>query len=177
MDSLQRFSRKCCQSGRDLLPGDQYVSVLLDTVEGIQREDYAVENWPGEPEDAICYWHAQIPLPAQVKMRWAPDHVLRAYCQAVFKREDWVTLNMLAMALVRRRMMNLDYGTRSEGSEDGLRQLTLTDRKTADSYTFPEVDLSQVDLNALETELQDHLFTDQVELEEPDDLEPADEEE
>ena len=169
MDSLQRFRRKCHATGRDLIPGDRYISVLSDTLKGIQRHDYALENWPGEPEDAICWWSAQIPLPSQVKLRWAPDRVLLAYFRTLFEKQDWNTLNVLAMAMVRRRLMQLKYesreGVESSGPE-GLRQMTLTEKDSPDSYTLPEVDLSQVDLSAIESELQEHLFTDEVDWEE-----------
>lgn len=177
MDSLQRFSRKCAQSGRDLVPGDRYVSVLVDKIGGIERHDYAAENWPGEPEESICWWRAEIPHPSQVQIRWAPDRVLRAYFQALYDNENYPVLNVLAMAMVRRKLMQLKYESAVEPAElavdaaetEGLacsaRRLTLTDRSTGDSYTFPEVDLLQVDLQAIQQELEQHLFTDQVDLE------------
>lgn len=179
MDSLQRFSRKCCVSGRDLIPGDSYVSELLETVEGIQRRDFAEEHWTGESDETICWWRAQIPLPSEVQLRWAPDRVLRSYFQALHERSEWATLNVLAMAMVRRRLMNLAYRSPagestgdaseetsgSEAEDANLRELILTDRQSGDNYELPEVDLSQVNLAKVEAALQEHLFTDQVEWE------------
>ncbi|MFO0946882.1 MAG: hypothetical protein U1D30_13210 [Planctomycetota bacterium] len=59
---IAKNSRQCSVSGRTIGPGETYFSVLLDTVTGMERKDFAAENWSGPPAEAIGYWRGTIPI-------------------------------------------------------------------------------------------------------------------
>jgi hypothetical protein len=180
--SIQRFSRKCSATGRDILPGEVYYSSLQETTEGIQRMDYSAEGWAGPPADCFGWWKSRLPLPAQVRINWAPESVLIGYLEHCLATERWDVLQILALALARRRVVSLAYAydsrgplgvadpptdpvAESEAADRGAGQLLLTVRRTGDTHRIPQIDLSTLDMAAIQAELDRHLFTDQLEEE------------
>jgi hypothetical protein len=187
--SIQRFSRKCSVTGREILPGEVYYSSLQETTTGIQRLDYSASGWQGPPEDCFGWWKSRLPLPSQVRIEWAPESVLIGYLERCLAAARWDVLQILALALARRRIVTLEYATdvlsfrspgqatpsRTSGAADGMEgeggggELLLTIRRTGDTHRIPQVDLSTLDIAAIQTELDQHLFTDQLEEDAADD--------
>lgn len=164
--SIQRFSRKCSLTGRDIGPGEVYFSSLVETPTGIQRHDFARDAWTGPPEECLGWWKSRLPVPSQSKIRWAPDSVLLAYFEKLLVTQRWDVLNVLVLALARRRIMSVEYPTRQTSTADdpdASNELLLTVRGTGDTHRIPQVDFSSIDVVAIQAELDQHLFTDQVE--------------
>jgi len=171
--TIQRFSRKCSQTGREILAGEVYYSCLTETPTGVQRQDFSREGWSGPPDDCVGWWKSRLPLPSQVRIRWAPEAVLLAYLEHLLVTQQWAVLNVLALALARRRLLTIEYaslargrtmagGSEPEGEESGADELILTIRHTGDTHRVPSVDWATIDVAAIQAELDRHLFTDQV---------------
>ncbi len=167
--TIQRFSRKCSSTGRDILPGESYYSALQETPAGIQRQDFCQEAWSGAPDDCFCWWKSRLPLPNQVRIRWACESVLLAYLQNCLAAQRWDVLNVLALALARRRILNITYPEQDSSDleaetlpEITNNELILTIRSSGDTHRIPQVDFSQLDVAAIQAELDRHLFTDQI---------------
>ena len=47
---VQRFTRHCHATGRELTPGEPFYSVLVAQGAQVVRRDYAADAWPGLPE-------------------------------------------------------------------------------------------------------------------------------
>ena len=60
---VQRCTRHCCATGRELAPGEEFYSVLIAEGAELVRLDYAVEAWEGPPEGAVGWWKSQMPNP------------------------------------------------------------------------------------------------------------------
>jgi hypothetical protein len=164
--NIQRFSRKCSQTGREIGPGEVYFSSLVETPTGIQRYDFSREAWSGPPEECLGWWKSRLPAPSSTKIRWAPESVLLAYFENLLVTQRWEVLNVLVLALARRRIMTIEYPPReSAGSDDAEAsdELLLTVRSTGDTHRIPQIDFSSIDVRAIQAELDQHLFTDQVE--------------
>lgn len=172
--TIQRFSRKCSQTGREILAGEIYYSCLTETPTGVQRQDFSRGGWSGPPDDCVGWWKSRLPLPSQVRIRWAPESVLLAYLEHLLVTQQWPVLNVLALALARRRLLTIEYaslgraGSPAHGGgtvegEGGADELILTIRSTGDSHRIPSVDWATIDVAAIQAELDRHLFTDQVE--------------
>jgi len=148
---IQRFSRKCTATGRDLQPGDVYYSVLTETPEGVQRCDYAREAWNGPPPECFSWWKSRIPQVDPNRIRWAADSVLLDYLENCLANRRWDVANVLALALARRRLLNIDYppspqpdslpGT-SQGSSPGTGADNAPDI-LPDTGNHPEDDLAE----------------------------------
>jgi hypothetical protein len=173
--NVQRFSRKCSATGREIGPGEVYYSSLSETPTGIQRLDFSREAWSGPPDPCVGWWKSRLPAPSQTKIRWAPDSVLLGYFENLLVTQRWDVLNVLVLALSRRRIMTVDYPSRSNSAADDPdagHELLLTIRSTGDTHRIPQVDFSRLDVAAIQAELDQHLFTDQIE-EEPVESEPT----
>lgn len=166
--NIQRFSRRCSRTEREIGPGEVYYSCLTETPSGIQRLDFCRDAWEGPPAECLGWWKSRLPVPAQTKIRWAPERVLLAYFENLLVTQRWDVLNVLALALARRRLMTVDYPTRGNAAQDDPdagNELILTVRSTGDTHRIPQVDFSAIDVAAIQAELDQHLFTDQIEEE------------
>jgi hypothetical protein len=53
-------SKRCHATGRELRPGEWYVSALVETPAGLERRDYAPEAWSA-PDGLIGFWKGRLP--------------------------------------------------------------------------------------------------------------------
>jgi hypothetical protein len=58
---IQGPTRVCAATGRELKPGDPYHAVLTRQEGRFARTDYAAEEWPGTPQDAVADWTGRVP--------------------------------------------------------------------------------------------------------------------
>jgi len=118
---VQRCSRKCAATGRELLPGEICYSVLVPDGASVQRVDYAEEGWQGPPENSLGWWRWRIAEPTTIRMHWAPNDVLLDYFQQladVPEKSD--ERYVLALLLVRRRILRLEETRTDEQGNDVL---------------------------------------------------------
>ena len=75
---LQRSTRKCAKSGRDLAAGEVFYSVLSTEGSQVVRHDFAPEVWQGPPDGALGWWKAHAPAAESKakKPHWAPNDVM-----------------------------------------------------------------------------------------------------
>jgi len=112
---VQRCARRCCVSSRELREGETYYSALVPVGSAVERRDYAAESWTGAPEGALGWWKAQVPTPQSKKARLAPSDVLLEYFNELAERpEEQDTRYVLALLLVRRRVLRMEEGDDDE---------------------------------------------------------------
>lgn len=103
---IQRCTRHCAATGRELAPGEEFYTVLV--VEGVQtrRLDYSAEAWPGPPEGAIGWWKSRVPGKHARGVGWAPNDVMLQYFEDLAEQpQEQDKRYVLALLLVRRRVM------------------------------------------------------------------------
>ena len=101
---VQRCTRHCSQSGRELQPGETIYSALI--VEGSQvvRQDYAADAWSGPPVGALGWWKSQIPTRTAQRLHWAPNDVMLALLEELADQPEQADFRyVLSLLLVRRR--------------------------------------------------------------------------
>jgi len=106
---VQRSTRHCAATGRELQPGETIYSTL--TAEGAQvvRRDYAREAWPGPPEGVLGWWKSQVPARDAKKVHWAPNDVMIELLEQLETQPDKQDMRyVLSLLLVRRRVMRLE---------------------------------------------------------------------
>ena len=129
---VQRCTRRCCVSSRELREGEAYYSALLPAGGTVERRDYSAESWSGPPEGALGWWKAQVPTPQAKKARLAPSDVLLEYFNDLAERPaEQDTRYVLALLLVRRRVLRME-----EGTDDGDRLTLYCPREDA-TYRVP----------------------------------------
>jgi hypothetical protein len=106
---IQRCSRRCAATDRELNVGEVCYSVLVPEGAAIVRRDYAAEAWPGPPDTAIGWWQTTIVDPQAGRLHWAPSDVMLNYFERL--RDDQASEDaryVLALLLVRRRVLRVE---------------------------------------------------------------------
>jgi hypothetical protein len=108
---VQRATRKCAKSGRELAPGETFYSVLMAEGAKVVRYDFAAEAWDGPADDALGWWKSQTPAAESKakKPHWAPNDVMLQLFDELAERPDQADLRyVLALLLMRRRVLRVE---------------------------------------------------------------------
>jgi hypothetical protein len=120
---VQRCSRRCAATDRELKDGEICFSVLMADGSGVVRRDYSIDAWQGPPENALGWWKSTIVDPQAGRLHWAPNDVMLNYFERLegdASAED--TRYCLALLLVRRRVLRLE-GSEPDPSGKNVLQL------------------------------------------------------
>jgi hypothetical protein len=134
---IQRCTRKCAATGRELNVGEICYSALLAEGAAVVRRDYAAESWHSPPENTIGWWKTTIVDPHAGRMHWAPSDVMLHYFERLLEDPTADDARyVLALLLVRRRVL------RVEGHEQdpaGRETLVLYCSRNEAQYRVAEV--------------------------------------
>ena len=142
---LQRPTKQCAKTDRDLAPGETYYTVLMAEGAELRRYDYSVDAWEGPPEGAIGWWKTQIPDAKARKKHWAPNDVMLQFFDQLATQEDKQDMRyVLALLLVRRRVMRHEE---TEYDEQDRELMVLYCPRREETYRIPAVipDAQRVD--------------------------------
>ena len=120
---IQKLTRQCCTTGKELLPGELFYSVLVPEGSAVLRKDYAAEAWPGPPENALGWWKSHVPEANAKKLHLAPSEVMLQYFEQLLEEplladERYV----LALLMIRKRVVRQE---RVETDAAGMETLVL----------------------------------------------------
>ncbi len=117
---LQRCTRRCSVTGRELAPGEVFYSALIDAGAELQRLDFAEEAWNGPPDGTLGWWKSQIPAPDARRVHWAPNDVMLQFFEELQQKPELHDMRyVLALLLVRRRVMRVEDTQRdAQGREE-----------------------------------------------------------
>lgn len=153
---VQRCTRKCAKTERNLEPGEEFYSVLRAVGGDVIREDFCAEVWTGPPEKAIGHWQSRMPDPNERKVEWAPNDVILHYFEQIrgdaSKAETCFVLTLL---MVRRRLMRLE-DTEEDG--DGNEVMVLYCPRTEKEHRIKSQDPSPESIARIQNELVNLLF-------------------
>ncbi|MGE0609247.1 MAG: hypothetical protein AB7O62_19300 [Pirellulales bacterium] len=131
---LQRCTRHCAATGRELREGEPIYSVLVGRGSKLERLDYAAADWPGPPEGVVGWWKSNIPHREQ-KQRQTPSEVLLEMLKQFDGVPDQADFRyVLALLLVRRRVLRIEETTQSSAD-----QLTLYSPRDEETFTVQAV--------------------------------------
>ncbi len=153
---LQRCTRHCAASGRDLGPGETYYSVVREEGNELKRYDYAVEAWQGPPENALGWWKSQIPNVEAKRAQWAPNEVMLQFFEQLADQPERQDVRyVLALLLVRRRVMRVEE---EERDDKGGESLVLYCPRRDANYRIMVVMPDETRINTIQEELTKLLF-------------------
>lgn len=148
---IQRCTRRCHATDRELKAGETVFSVLVPAGSGVERLDYSVEGWPGPPEESLGWWKSILPEAGGARMHWAPNDVMLHYFEQLDGKpaqED--TRYVLALLLVRRRIVRVES---TEKTADGLETLVLYCPRNEQEYRVTGTLPDQQRIAAIQDEL------------------------
>ena len=118
---IQRCTRHCATTGRELKPGESFYSTLATQGAQLVRNDYAAEAWTGPPEGIVGWWKSQMPDPRARRAQMAPnDVILELFDQLADQPDKQDMRYVLALLLVRRRVMRQEETQRDEAGRETM---------------------------------------------------------
>jgi len=151
---------RCCGTGKDINPGEQYFAALVETQQGLQRQDFCAEYWQQNRPDVFCYWKTTLPHPDRKKQIFVNNEMLMAFFERLANESEPEKLNfrfVLTLILMRKRRLKYDSTTFESGSE--IWRLKVAGENRFVQVTNPQ--LSEEQIEQLSSQLSEIL---QVEL-------------
>ena len=150
---VQRCTRHCAASGRELKAGETFYSTLAAEGSQVVRHDYAEDAWQGPPEGVLGWWKSQMPHRESKKMHWAPNDVMLHYFEQIAENPEKQDVRyVLALLMVRRRVLRL------EEKEDSPGELVVFCPKNEQTYHVAIADPPAERVEAIQNELAELLF-------------------
>jgi hypothetical protein len=154
---IQRFTRHCHATGRELAAGEAFYSVLVTEGSQVVRHDYAASAWPGPPEKSVGWWKSQVPEANAKKLQLAPSEVMLQYFQELEGRPDKEDERyIVALLMIRRRVVRQE---RTEQDAQGREVVVLYCGRTETEYRTPVALPTPERVTAIQEELGRLLYS------------------
>lgn len=160
---VQRCTRRCATTDRQLEPGESCYSVLEAQGAEIVRKDFCAEAWDGPPEKAFGWWKSRIPEPTAKKIKLAPNDVLLELFDQLVDQPDGDDMRyVLALLLVRRRVLRVETPPESthEPAGPGTETLTVYCSRRETTYDLPVVTPDEERIEEIQQQLSELLIAD-----------------
>lgn len=119
-----------------------------------KRVDYSEEGWTGPPEEAVGWWKSSIPQQENTRPKLAPNEVLLQFFTQLYEKGSRPEmLYVLSLLLLRRRIL------RAEEEEQQPGKQALYCPRNEETYHVAPVDLSVEQIQGIQDELQNLLFS------------------
>ena len=155
---VQRCTRRCATTERELRPGEPFFSVLVSEGSQVVRHDYCEEAWQGPPQESIGFWKSRMPEQNSTRINWAPNDVMLDYFQRLevdVNKQD--IRYVLALLMIRRRVLRLEE---TRPLETGGEMMVLYCPRTEAEYKLNVVSPNQGRIKEIQQELIQLLFAD-----------------
>ena len=153
---VQRCTRRCAKSDRELRPGEAFYSLLVTEDAEVVRYDYSESVWEGPPEENIGWWRSRMPTPNAQKVTWAPNDVMMHYFKELENRPEKKQVRyVLTLLMIRRRILKLVESADND-SENEI--LTVYCSRDESEYTVPVTPPDDVEVQVIQEELAALLF-------------------
>jgi hypothetical protein len=150
---LHRPQTTCATTGRPFAPGEVFYSALVRDGGSVARVDVASEAWQGPPERSIAWWRSRYPQAGVAGPTLAPPDVLLDALESLEEAADESLRYLLALQLVRRRVLRIvDEPAEADAEADGG-TLTLACRKRDREYRVRPVAAAEVAADGVEARL------------------------
>lgn len=118
---IQRCTRQCAATGRELTPGETIYSALVQQGAQVVRVDYAEDQWQGPSDEVVGFWKSQIPTANAAKMHWAPNDVMLHYFEQLADQPNKQDVRyVLGLLMIRRRILRLEESETDDAGQEVL---------------------------------------------------------
>lgn len=154
---LQKTSRTCSATGREIPAGDEFYSVLIREGAVLKRLDYAVDAWPGPPNEAIGWWKSTMPDRDPKKPKPAPSEVLLELFRDLENSPERLDLRyVLSLLLIRRRLLRMEE---TEHDDAGREVMVLYCPRDEQTYRVTNVAPNEARAQEIQEYLGQLLFS------------------
>jgi hypothetical protein len=143
---INRPLGQCSGSGKKIEPGEDYYGALVQTEQGLQRQDFSSEYWEREKPSVYCFWRTKLAAPNEKKDLFISDDMLMAFFERLAHETDHEKVSfrfVLALVLMRKRRLKYDATKRSDGRE--IWSLRVAGEKEMAEVVNPHLDENQIE--------------------------------
>lgn len=137
---------QCSGTGRKIEFGEEYFGALVETEQGLQRQDFCADYWDKEKPAVFCYWRTKLPQSGQKKQLFVDDQMLMAFFERLEKETEPEKIDfrfVLALILMRKRLLKYD-ATRTENDKEIWRLRIVGDKQTVEVIN-PHLDEEKIE--------------------------------
>jgi len=137
---------QCHGTERKIEYGEEYFAALVDTEEGLKRQDFCADYWESQKPDVFCYWRTRLPDPGQKRQLFVDDQMLMAFFERLGKETEQEKINfrfVLALILMRKRILKYDETKTVDDQE--LWRLRVVGEKQIVEVVNPHLDEEQIE--------------------------------
>ncbi len=152
----------CHGTGRKIECGEEYFGALVETEEGMQRQDFCADYWESEKPTVFCHWKSRLPEPGQKKQLFVDDQMLMAFFERLANETDPEKINfrfVLALILMRKKILKYDESRANDGKE--IWRLRMPgDRSAENMFEVVNPHLDEEQIEQLSSQIGEILQTD-----------------
>ncbi len=137
---------QCCGTGKKIEYGEEYFAALVETDEGLQRQDFCADYGESEKPDVFCYWKTRLPRPDEKKQIFVDDEMLMAFFERLGKETEQEKINFrFVLALILMRKRRLKYDSSKIGGDKEIWRLRIAGDKQFVEVINPHLDEEQIE--------------------------------
>ena len=117
---INKSQGRCFGTEKEIAPGEEYYAALVETAEGLERQDFAVDYWESEEPKVYCYWKSRLASPDKKKRIFVDDEMLMAFFERLEKESELEKINfrfVLMLILMRKRRLKYESSDIEDGKE------------------------------------------------------------
>jgi len=143
---VESASGVCGKTGRTLSEGEEFYTVLFEEGESFRRVDFATDAWDGPPEGCFCCFKYRKPVKEKKKKLLVDAEMLIGFFRRLEDETEPVRVQfrfVLALLLMRKRLLQYESSTTTEGQE--VWEMLLTYDKSMHRVVNPHLTDDQIE--------------------------------
>ena len=144
--TISKSVGKCSGTGKVIEPEEEYFAALVETEQGLVRQDFSAQFWNDSKPAVYCFWKTKMPRPDQKKKIFVDDDMLVSFFERLAAETDMERLSfrfVLTLILMRKRKLKYDSTRSEDGREYWRLRITGTDQYV--DVLNPHLDQSQIE--------------------------------
>ena len=101
----------CTGTDREFEIGEEYFAALVQTEDGLERQDFSIDYWNEAKPPVYCFWKTKMADPEEKKKLFIDDAMLMAFFDRLAEETDPEKVNfrfVLTLILMRKRKLKYD---------------------------------------------------------------------
>lgn len=136
----------CCGTGEEIAESQEYYAALVDTPEGLERQDFSLEYWNEHQPKVYCFWKTRRTPEAEKKKLFVDDDMLLAFFERLADENDPEKVNfrfVLTLILMRKRILRYESSKIENGTE--IWSLKMRGRDELQKVINPQLEEEQIE--------------------------------
>jgi hypothetical protein len=117
---IKKTLGQCCGTGREFAVDEEYYAALVETAEGLVRQDFCAEYWESQKPQVYCFWKTRMPSPDRKKQIFIDTEMLLAFFDRLATESDPEKIQfrfVLMLILMRKKRLKYESSRVEEGRE------------------------------------------------------------